>query len=185
MYNGNIILLGAPGSGKGTLGSVLSEELSYTIISTGDILRKEKESKSEIGNKINDLIGKGNLVPDDMINKIVEKKIKSLDKYILDGYPRTVPQAKFLENIDEVGLCIYLEISDETIIKRVTESGKTSGREDDQNIDIINKRIKQFKEETTPLIKFYKDRKMLSSIDGELSKNDVFKQVLDILSLWK
>ena len=68
MYNGNIILLGAPGSGKGTLGSVLSEELSYTIISTGDILRKEKESKSEIGNKINDLIGKGNLVPDDMIN---------------------------------------------------------------------------------------------------------------------
>ena len=72
MYNGNIVLLGAPGSGKGTLAKQLAEKYGYTLITTGDILREEKRSGSEIGKKINDILGKGNLVPDDIVNQIIK-----------------------------------------------------------------------------------------------------------------
>ena len=78
MYKGNIVLLGAPGSGKGTLAKQLKEKYGYSLITAGDILRSEKKSGSEIGQKINHLIGKGNLVPDELVNQIVEKEIKKV-----------------------------------------------------------------------------------------------------------
>ena len=186
MYNGNIILLGSPGSGKGTLGKQLAEKYGYTLISTGDILREEKKSGSEIGKKINDILGKGNLVPDKIVNKIVENKLKNFEgQFILDGFPRTVPQGEFLDTIADVGLVIYLEVSDNTIRERILERGKTSGREDDQNVDIINRRILQYKLETKPLIEFYESKKILSTIDGEESIGEVFNRVENILKLWQ
>ncbi len=186
MYNGNIILLGAPGSGKGTLGKQLAEKYGYTLISTGDILREEKKSGSEIGKKINDILGKGNLVPDEIVNQIVENKLKNFDgQFILDGFPRTVPQGEFLDTIADIGLVIYLEVSDNTIRERILERGKTSGREDDQNVDIINRRILQYKTETKPLREFYGDKKILATIDGEESINEVFHRVENIIKLWK
>jgi adenylate kinase len=186
MYNGNIILLGAPGSGKGTLGKQLAEKYGYTLISTGDILREEKKSGSEIGKKINDILGKGNLVPDEIVNQIVENKLKNFDgQFILDGFPRTVPQGEFLDTIADIGLVIYLEVSDNTIRERILERGKTSGREDDQNVDIINRRILQYKTETKPLIEFYGDKNILATIDGEESINEVFHRVENIIKLWK
>lgn len=186
MYNGNIILLGAPGSGKGTLGKQLAEKYGYTLISTGDILREEKKSGSEIGKKINDILGKGNLVPDEIVNQIVQNKLKNFeDQFILDGFPRTVPQGEFLDTIADVGLVIYLEVSDNTIRERILERGKTSGREDDQNVDIINLRILQYKLETKPLIDFYGNKKILATIDGEKSINEVFHRVENIIKLWR
>lgn len=186
MYNGNIILLGAPGSGKGTLGKQLAEKYGYTLISTGDILREEKKSGSEIGKKINDILGKGNLVPDEIVNQIVQNKLKNFEgQFILDGFPRTVPQGEFLDTIADVGLVIYLEVSDNTIRERILERGKTSGREDDQNVDIINRRILQYKLETKPLIDFYSSKKILATIDGEESINEVFHRVENIIKLWK
>jgi adenylate kinase len=186
MYNGNIILLGAPGSGKGTLGKQLAEKYGYTLISTGDILREEKKSGSEIGKKINDILGKGNLVPDEIVNQIVENKLNKFDgQFILDGFPRTVPQGEFLDTIADVGLVIYLEVSDNTIRERILERGKTSGREDDQNVITINRRILQYNLETKPLIEFYGDKKILATIDGEESINEVFHRVENIIKLWK
>ena len=186
MYNGNIILLGAPGSGKGTLGKQLAEKYGYTLISTGDILREEKKSGSEIGKKINDILGKGNLVPDEIVNQIVQNKLKNFEgQFILDGFPRTVPQGEFLDTIADVGLVIYLEVSDDTIRERILERGKTSGREDDQNVDIINRRILQYKLETKPLIDFYGNKKILATIDGEESINEVFHRVENIIKLWR
>lgn len=185
MYQGNIILLGAPGSGKGTLSKELTKRYEYNVISTGDILRDEKKSGSDIGNKIKDLIGKGNLVPDELINKIVQKVLnKNNQRFILDGFPRTIPQAKFLDEIDEVDLVIYLDISDETLTKRILERGKTSGREDDQSVDIINKRIKQFKEETLPLVDFYEKKSILVTIDAEQTVDEVFNDINNIIKLW-
>ena len=186
MYNGNIVLLGAPGSGKGTLAKQLAEKYGYTLITTGDILREEKRSGSEIGKKINDILGKGNLVPDDIVNQIIKNKVEGLTgQLILDGFPRTVVQGEFLDKIADIGLVIYLEVSDNTIRERIIERGKTSGREDDQSIDIINRRILQYKLETKPLVDFYGSKKILATIDGEESINEVFNRVENIIKLWK
>lgn len=186
MYNGNIVLLGAPGSGKGTLAKQLAEKYGYTLITTGDILREEKRSGSEIGKKINDILGKGNLVPDDIVNQIIKNKVEGLTgQLILDGFPRTVVQGEFLDKIADIGLVIYLEVSDNTIRERIIERGKTSGREDDQSVDIINRRILQYKLETKPLVDFYGSKKILATIDGEESINEVFNRVENIIKLWK
>jgi adenylate kinase len=185
MYKGNIVLLGAPGSGKGTLAKQLKDKWGYSLITTGDILRTEKNSDSEIGKQIKNLIGKGNLVPDELINQIIEKEIpKTKEPFILDGFPRTVPQGEFLDKITDVNLVIYLEVTDETIQERILERGKTSGREDDQSVDIIQRRIKQFKEETFPLIDFYKAKKVLTYVDGDQSIEEVFEMVENILRIW-
>jgi adenylate kinase len=188
MYNGNIVLLGPPGSGKGTLGKQLAEKYGYTLITTGDILREEKKSGSEIGREISDILGKGNLVPDEVVNQVIKNKIQDFEsngRVIFDGFPRTVVQGEFLDTIADIGLVIYLEVSDNTIRERILERGKTSGREDDQSIDIINRRILQFKTETKPLIDFYGDKKILATIDGEESIKEVFNRVENILKLWK
>jgi adenylate kinase len=185
MYKGNIVLLGQPGSGKGTLAKQLKDKWGYSLITTGDILRSEKNSDSEIGKQIKNLIGKGNLVPDELVNQIIQKEIpKTKEPFILDGFPRTVPQGEFLDKIADVGLVIYLEVTDETIQERILERGKTSGREDDQSVDIIQRRIKQFKEETFPLIDFYKAKKVLTYVDGEGSISEVFDMVENILRIW-
>ena len=187
MYNGNIVLLGAPGSGKGTLAKQLAEKYGYTLITTGDILREEKKSGSEIGKKINDILGKGNLVPDEIVNQIIKNKLENYvpnSRIIFDGFPRTVVQGEFLDTIADIGLVIYLEVSDNTIRERILERGKTSGREDDQSIDIINRRILQYKTETKPLIDFYGDKKILATIDGEESISEVFHRVENIIKLW-
>jgi adenylate kinase len=179
------VLLGAPGSGKGTLAKQLKDKWGYSLITTGDILRSEKNSDSEIGKQIKNLIGKGNLVPDELINQIIQKEIpKTKEPFILDGFPRTVPQGEFLDKITDVNLVIYLEVTDETIQERILERGKTSGREDDLSVDIIQRRIKQFKEETFPLINFYKAKKVLTYVDGEASIEEVFEMVENILRIW-
>ena len=188
MYNGNIVLLGPPGSGKGTLAKQLVQKYGYTLVSTGDILREEKKSGSEIGKEISDILGKGNLVPDEVVNQVIKNKIKDFEpngRVIFDGFPRTVVQGEFLDTIADIGLVIYLEVSDDTIRERILERGKTSGREDDQSIDIIDRRILQFKTETKPLIDFYVDKKILATIDGEESIKEVFNRVENILKLWK
>ena len=131
------------------------------------------------------MIGKGNLVPDELINKIIEREIhKTKEPFILDGFPRTVPQGEFLDKITDVNLVIYLEVFDETIQERILERGKTSGREDDQSVEIIQRRIRQFKEETFPLIDFYKSKKVLTYVDSEESIEKVFEMVENILRIW-
>ena len=186
MYKGNIVLLGPPGSGKGTLAKSLVDKYGYSLISTGDILRDEKKSGSEIGKKINDIIGKGNLVPDKLIFDIIEKKLSEIDgPVIIDGTPRTIPQGEFLEKITDVGLVIFINASDETVKERIKQRGKTSGREDDQDPAVAEKRLNQYKNETEPLVEFYKNKGKLVTIDGEVGKEGVLKEVENVLSLWK
>ena len=186
MFNGNIVLLGPPGCGKGTLAKSLVDKYGYSLISTGDILRDEKKSGSEIGKKVNDILGKGNLVPDELIFEIIENKLKSIDgSVIIDGTPRTIPQGKFLDKITDIGIALFIDVSDDTTKERIKERGKTSGREDDQKPEIVDRRLKQYKDETEPLIDFYKKKGILSYIDGEQSKENVLKQVETVLNLWK
>jgi adenylate kinase len=185
MYKGNIILLGAPGCGKGTLAKQIVNEFDYITISTGDILRETKNADTELGRLLRETLGKGNLVSDEIVNEIVKAKLETISQpFILDGYPRTIPQAEFLDLLTETKLVVYLSVSDEVIEKRILERGKTSNREDDMSVDIIQKRIVQFKKETEPLIKYYSDKNILAHIHGEMSINEVFENFKQVKQFW-
>jgi len=181
----NIILLSPPGGGKGTLAKQIVENYNYISISTGDILREAKNANNELGSILRETIGKGHLVSDDIVNRIVKEKLETIDKpFILDGYPRTIPQADYLNTLTEIGLVIFLNVSDDIIRQRILERGKTSNRQDDLSIDIINRRIIQYKKETEPLRLYYAGLNKLAPIFGEQSIETVFKEFQEIIKIW-
>jgi adenylate kinase len=179
----NIIILGPPGSGKGTVCERLVKDFDYQLICAGDILRNEKSSGSVLGNKIAEIIDKGNLVPDQLITSLIfkefEKPIRLGRSYLIDGYPRTEKQAMDLDSMINVPIVLWLEVSDETTIKRNLKRGLTSGRPDDANEEIIKQRLENYKKQSLPLKSFYSD--MIVEIDGEGTIEEVYKRVVDTL----
>ena len=178
----NIIIIGPPGSGKGTVCKRLVEEFDYKLICAGDLLRKEKASGSKIGSQIASLIDKGNLAPDEMVTKIIYNEIKSPIKlgqsFLLDGFPRTLEQAKSLDLMINIPVVIWLNVSDDTSIKRNLKRGLTSGRPDDGNIEIIKSRLEIYKKESLSLRKYYDS--IIVDIDGEGTQDEVYKSIIDI-----
>lgn len=174
----NLILIGKPGSGKGTISKLLKDEYGYSLICMGDILREEKESGSALGKEIARLIDAGNLVPDEMVDGIMDREVTKLKKPILiDGYPRTINQAKHLDEILDNVSVIWLEISEKTTIERNLKRGKTSNRPDDSNVDVIKQRIENYNKLSLPLKEFYKNSNRLIEIDGEGTIQEVFELV--------
>lgn len=175
--------MGPPGAGKGTMTKRLVENFNYKLICAGDLLRAEKASGSELGNKIASLIDSGNLVPDKVITRIIYEEIKKpieVGKYfLLDGYPRTIKQATELDQMINVQIVIWLNISDETTINRNLKRGLTSGRPDDANEDIIKQRLKSYNDLSVPLKNHYFDN--IVEIDAEGSVDDVYKRIIDTL----
>lgn len=167
-----LILIGPPGTGKGTQANRLSEYLNIPVISSGDLIRDEVKKKTEFGLMAKTYIDKGEFVPDskiiDFINKILDKFNNG---FILDGYPRNINQAKDLE-IDKV---VYIDSSRENIIKRLLGRARKQGRSDD-TAEIIEKRLDIFDKETKPLLKFYKEKLII--IDGNNSMENVFNDIL-------
>ena len=180
----NIILLSPPGGGKGTLAEQIIQKYNYLHISTGSMLREAKNADTELGKLLRETLGSGKLVSDEIVNEIVENKLKTINQpFILDGYPRTIPQANFLETLTEIDLVIFLNVSEDVIIKRILERGKTSNRPDDLSEEIIRIRLKQYNDETLPLRLYYANQKKLFPIFGELSKEMVFKEFENIIKL--
>jgi len=168
----NIALFGPPGAGKGTQSKYLVEKYNLTYISTGDILRAEIAEGSELGKKAKDTIAAGKLVSDDLIVQIIEKKIlaEKKDGILFDGFPRTVVQAYILDGLlikldTSLTMMLSLEVPKEELIERLLERGKSSGRSDD-NLEVIQSRLKEYEEKTMPLIDFYKDRGKYIAING-------------------
>lgn len=179
----NIIIMGGPGAGKGTICKRLVEEFNYKMVCAGDLLREEKASNSELGKQIAKLIDAGNLVPDNVITDIIynefRKPIRLGKFFLVDGYPRSIKQAISLSQMINVQIVLWLEVSDETTIKRNLNRGLTSGRPDDANEEIIKKRLENYKEMSVPIKRYYND--CIVEIDGEGTPDEVYQRIIDTL----
>ena len=202
-----LIFLGPPGAGKGTQAERLVKEKGFIQLSTGDILREAVKNKTPLGLKAKEYMDKGELVPDDLIIGIIKDKLEQLkDKdIILDGFPRTIPQAEALDKIlKEVGrnldAVILFKIQDELVIERLSgrrvdpKTGKIyhikynpppEGVEviqrDDDKEEVIKHRLEVYHKQTEPLVEFYKKQNKLVEVDASKSPDEVYNQILNVL----
>ena len=185
----NLVVFGAPGSGKGTQSARLIDKYGLYHISTGDVLRKQIAQGTELGKIADSYISKGQLIPDDLMIEILtdelEKNQATSKGVIFDGFPRTIAQAKALNSMLEkrgtgVHAVIGLEVEDEELIDRLLKRGKESGRSDD-NMEAITERLKVYHTQTSPLREFYKNEGKYHHILGHGSIDDIFKRITDSL----
>lgn len=186
----NIIMCGAPGSGKGTQSDRIVEKYKLAHISTGDLLRKEIASGSERGNQLNAIISKGELVPDEIMIAMLGAHIDSLGKdckgVIFDGFPRNVAQAEALEKmLAERGLAtsvlLDMQVERAELIDRLLNRGKVSGRSDD-NLETIQQRLIVYEEKTKPVSNFYEQLGKYQAIDGMGTMDEIFDRIDQIIS---
>ena len=170
----NLVLFGKPGAGKGTQAAFLKDKYNLVHISTGDILRAEKEKGTELGKIAESYSKRGMLAPDEITIKILEKEVEShpeAEGFLFDGFPRTLAQAEVLDAfLESKGMRIHgtlgLEADEEALIPRIIERGKVSGRADDQDEEKIRKRFSEYNEKTAPLIAFYQAQGKYHPING-------------------
>jgi len=180
----NVVIFGAPGSGKGTQSAFISEKYGLEHLSTGDLLRSELQTKSDLGTLIDSYISKGNLVPDQLIINMLANVLdtkKSEKGYIFDGFPRTTAQAEALkimlaERDMNVSIVLDLAVTEEELINRLLNRGKTSGRSDD-NFETIQKRIQVYNSMTIPVKDFYIKEGLVLDIKGIGTMDAIFGRI--------
>ncbi len=169
----NLVIFGAPGSGKGTQSDLLVAKYGFRHISTGDVLRAEIKQGTELGRTAQQFIDKGQLIPDELMIEILASVYDSLcpcEGVIFDGFPRTIPQAEALKKMlaqrgTEVSAVLQLEVPEEMLTERLLNRGKTSGRADD-NAETIRKRLEVYHSQTAPLAAWYAAEGKLHAIKG-------------------
>ncbi|MDE6638013.1 MAG: adenylate kinase [Muribaculaceae bacterium] len=181
----NLVLFGAPGSGKGTQSEKIIDKYGLHHISTGEVLRKNIKEGTELGKIADSYISKGHLIPDSLMVDILRHELKSLPSdtkgVIFDGFPRTIPQAIELENIlsemgQELTGVVGLEVPEEELVARMLKRGAETGRADD-NIDTILNRLKVYHDQTEPLKEHYQGKGSYLQIDGLGNVNDIFSSI--------
>lgn len=185
----NLILFGPPGSGKGTQSNKLVAKYGLVHLSTGNLLREEIAQKTPLGVEARNFMDKGQLVPDEVVIGMVDSyfdKHKGSKGFLFDGFPRTVAQAKALDSLlelkkTEIAAVLALEVGEEELVKRLLNRGKTSGRSDDTNEEVIRKRFSVYINETTPVAEHYKKAKKFQAIKGEGSVDEIFEAVSDAI----
>jgi adenylate kinase len=201
-----LIFLGPPGAGKGTLAALVSKEYGIPQISTGDIFRDAIKRETELGKKVKEIVGRGDLVPDELTVSLVRERLGQPDAaggYILDGFPRTIPQATSLGEFQAMDAVVNFSISDEIVV------GRLSGREvckscgaiyhvknmpskvkgvcdkcggqlytrPDDTIESITNRLEVYKKQTEPLVDYYREKRLLRDIDSSKSPEDTLVQI--------
>lgn len=181
----NLVLFGAPGSGKGTQSEKLIDKYGLHHISTGEVLRKHIKEGSELGKTADAYISKGQLIPDelmiDILRSELEKIISDSKGVIFDGFPRTIPQAEALEKmLEEMGVelngVVGLEVPESELVERMLQRGKQTGRADD-NVETINNRLKVYHDQTEPLKAHYTGKGKYMPINGLGSIDDIFSNI--------
>jgi len=207
-----LIFLGPPGAGKGTLSAKAKDLLHVPHISTGDIFRAAIKEETPLGLKVKSIVEQGGLVPDELTIALVKEKLASLENqggYILDGFPRTLSQAEALDEFTQLDGVINFQLNDETVLKRlggrlvcrscgaiyhkVNQPPKTPGvcdqcggevyqRKDDAP-ESINQRLVEYKKQTEPLIRYYREKGSLMDIDAQVSPDEVVQNLLKTLGV--
>ena len=207
-----LLIMGPQGSGKGTQAEKISSLLNIPTVSTGDLFREEISSGSSLGKKIKAIIDEGKLAPDDITIKLLGNRLKNDDckkGYILDGFPRTIEQAKLLDNFTEIDKVIYLSLDDNFVIERI--SGRRSCPKchhvhnisfpgdpihcalcgtkyiirDDDKPEAIAKRLETFHQKTEPILNYYAKANKVVVIDASKSPNEVYNQIVKNLKISK
>lgn len=181
----NIIIFGAPGSGKGTQSAKLVEKYGLKHLSTGDILREEIKGGTELGKLADSYMSKGQLVPDELVIDILDhliSKHSDAKGFIFDGFPRTLPQGEALDKMlekhgEKVHAVLSLEVEEEELIDRLLKRGQISGRTDD-NRETIESRLKVYHSQTEPLKEYYRHKGTLKCIEGVGSIDDIFGSIV-------
>ncbi len=210
-----IIFLGPPGAGKGTHAKEVSQTLNIPHISTGDIFREHVKNQTELGIKVKSYLDSGSLVPDELVWEVVKDRISKEDcknGFILDGFPRTIPQAemleKYLKEKNAVIKVIYLDASDELVIKRLSArrvckncgaiynlismppkkdgicdicGGELYQRSDDKP-EVIKQRLETYYKETQPLIDYYRNKGIMYTISAEKEREEVLNEIIKVIS---
>ena len=180
----NIVIFGPPGAGKGTQSNFIVKKYKLHQLSTGELLRKEINNKTDIGKKISSIMNSGNLVSDNIVNELIEKYISNKiykSRLVFDGYPRNLNQANKLDNLlkkynQTIGVVLKLSVSLETIKKRILER-KTQEKRADDNEDIAIKRYQTYEKNINPVINFYKQTNLLNVINGETSITKISDEI--------
>lgn len=185
----NIIILGPPGAGKGTQAQRLVDKFGVIQLSTGDMLRAAAASGSKIGQRAKAVMEAGQLMPDDVMIKIISDRIDKPDcvnGFILDGFPRTVPQAEALDKLlAEKGLAldhvIQLSVADDVLVARITgraaEEAAAGKRRADDTVETLKKRLAVYHERTEPILPYYRDKAILKLVDGMADIEGVEAQI--------
>lgn len=180
-----LILLGPPGAGKGTQAKFLVESCGIPQLSTGDILRSAIAAKTPMGLAAKEIMDRGDLVPDDVVNGIISERLDADDcknGFVLDGFPRTIPQAEALdEMLEEKGMSLdaVVEITADSdvlvqrIINRAKENAASSGARSDDNVEVVRNRLTVYRELTEPLVGYYRAQGLVKSVDGMQSVEQV------------
>jgi adenylate kinase len=183
-----VILMGAPGAGKGTQAKQLEANLGLPQVSTGDILRDNKRRQTELGKQAQPYMDAGQLVPDDLTIGMFKARLLQSDcekGAILDGFPRTIAQAEALDRmLDELnaGISIvpYIHVSDDEVINRILSRGQESGRADDSK-EIAQERLQVYEKQTAPLLDYYRNQNLLVKINGEQNIDEVFNDLVAVI----
>jgi len=187
----NIVLLGAPGSGKGTQAELLKERYDLEHVSTGELYRREIASGSPLGLEAKQLIDRGHLCPDiatlDLLYQFCNS-LKDACGFLLDGVPRTLEQAKMMDGIHyahtiPVTIAVYIKVDENEVIERITKRAELSNRTDD-NLEVIRQRIEHYQEQIIPLVTYYETQGKLVKINGMQSVEEVFSDICKMIDLY-
>lgn len=183
-----IVLLGAPGSGKGTQAVLLVEKLEQPHISTGELLRSAVDAGTELGQKAREVMDRGELVSDDIMLGLIEERLSRDDVkngFILDGYPRNIAQAEALDGLlkrlgQPVNEALQIDVDTEVVVQRIAGRAAEEDRGDDTE-EVVRNRLRVYAEQTAPVVEYYAAKGVLSRVMGRGTPEEVFQRIMSVL----